>query len=293
VRTANLSVAIATLDRPEGLAECLDALLLGEVLPAEVIVVDQGEDDQAQAVVARRSGGSVPITNVRQARRGLSASRNAAIERARCEFLAFTDDDCVPDRGWVGAVEAAFVSSGAPDAVTGRVLPLGPATPGTFVVSPRESTARADFSGKHIPWLIGTGGNFALRRDWFARVGRYDERLGVGSPGRAAEDADLFYRLLQRGARFRYEPAAVVYHRRQSRSQRLASRWGYGHGIGAMCALRLCERDSYGVRILGFWLASLSRELGAALAHGEWLEAQQRLLGLQGTVRGLIYGLRL
>jgi glycosyltransferase involved in cell wall biosynthesis len=290
VRTANVSVAVATLDRPEELAECLNELLRGDVLPAEVIVVDQGTDDRAQMVIAQRATASVPIVAVRQHQRGLSVSRNAAIERARQPLLAFTDDDCVPHSGWVGAVESAFTSPVAPDAVTGRVLALGPPIPGTFVVSPRESARRADFSGKQIPWLVGTGGNFALRREWFARVGRFDERLGVGSPGRAGEDADLFYRLLEQGARFRYEPSAIVYHRRQSRSRRLASRWGYGHGIGALCGLRLRQGDPYAVRILAFWLVTTLRELSGAMVRGEWLEARQRVLGLQGTARGLAYG---
>ena len=38
---AELTVAIATLDRPVALARCLDALEVGSLLPAEIVVVDQ------------------------------------------------------------------------------------------------------------------------------------------------------------------------------------------------------------------------------------------------------------
>jgi GT2 family glycosyltransferase len=292
-RVADLSVAIPTINRPNDLARCLDALQAGEVLPSQVVVVDQSVDDQTQSLVSERMGGELPITYVRQDQLGVSASRNAAISRVEHPIVAFTDDDCVPDHGWLEAIERAFASSAAPDAVTGRVLPFGPASDGTFSVSPRESTVRVDFSGKQIPWLRATGGNFALRRAWFERSGMYDERLGPGSPGRAAEDADLFYRLLKAGARFRYEPDAVVYHLRQSRDRRLATRWSYGYGMGAICGVRCREGDLYGVHMLVFWLEGVLRELAGAVARREWLEAHQRLLSLSGAAGGFAYGLSL
>ena len=78
-RIAHVSAAIATLDRPEALARCLDALLSGAVLPAEVIVVDQSANDATKAMIEQRRAGAVPILYTRQQRRGLSASRNAAL----------------------------------------------------------------------------------------------------------------------------------------------------------------------------------------------------------------------
>jgi GT2 family glycosyltransferase len=283
---------VATLDRPQGLARCLDALIAGTLLPAEIIVVDQSQHNATQSAVEQYQVSAVPIRYIRCERRGLSASRNVSIVHAQCPAIAFTDDDCVPDQGWVAALDRAFAAAPAPDAVTGRVLPLGPKTPDTYVVSPRERNTPADFRGQAIPWLIGTGGNFALRREWFDRVGRYDERLGAGSLGRAAEDADLFYRLLRAGAHVHYEPGALVYHERQSRAQRLASRWNYGHGIGAFCGIWFQRGDRYILRVLGYWLLSLGRELIGGVYHLEWMEAYQRVLSLRGTARGLLYGLQ-
>jgi GT2 family glycosyltransferase len=291
--TPNLTVALATLNRPDGAAVCLDAILAGDALPVQIVVVDQSDDERTHAVVDERATGGVALTYVRQRRLGLSASRNAGIEHAEAGIVAFTDDDCVPDRGWLAAVQRAFAARAQLAAVTGRVLPHGPPTPGTYVVSPREDTARTDFSGRQIPWLIGTGGNCAVRREWFARAGTFDERLGTGSPGRAAEDADLFYRLLRAGAVFRYEPDAVVYHSRQTRAQRLSSRWGYGHGIGALCGVRVRNRDSYSLIVLAVWLRQLTFELLSAVIKRDGWELHQRLLGLAGTARGVVYGLSL
>jgi GT2 family glycosyltransferase len=287
----DLSVAIATLDRPRDLAQCLDALLAGQVLPAEIIVVDQGQGGPTQTIVEQRCAEAVPIMYLRQERLGLSASRNEAIEHASNEILAFTDDDCVPDPAWVEAIQRTFAASSAPDVVTGRVLPLGDPVPGTFAVSPRESTAPTAFRGNLIPWLVGTGGNLAVKRKWFDRAGRFDERLGAGSGGRAAEDADLLYRLLAAGALVQYEPGAVVFHKRQDRVRRIASRWAYGHGIGAFCGIWIRRRDPYMAYVLFCWLSSLGHEVAGAVFSRQWFEAHQRWMGLQGTARGMLYGL--
>ena len=290
---ANLTAAIATLDRPNALARCLDGLLAGDVLPAEVIIVDQSQNDATQFVVEQRQAGAVSLVYIRQQRRGLSASRNAAIARATCPVLAVTDDDCVPDRGWIAAIDRTFTAPTAPDAVTGRVLPLGPDVSGLHAISPRESTVRADFSGKVVPWTVGTGANFAVKREWFSRIGGgYDERLGAGSPGKAAEDADLLYRLLCAGACIRYEPDVLIYHERQSKARRLASRWSYGYGIGAFCSIWLRRGDPYALYIFSHWMLYQCRSLAGAIGCRQWMQAYQRSLSLRGTVGGVIYGLR-
>jgi O-antigen biosynthesis protein len=291
-RVANLSVTIATMDRPETLARCLDALLSGTVLPGEVIVVDQSRDDATKTIIDGRQGSAVPIVYVRQQRRGLSVSRNTALAQVSQPIVAVTDDDCVADPGWIAAIERVFRSPTAPHALTGRVLPLGPEVPGTYAVATRESPVGTEFSAKALPWLIGSGNNFAVKRDCFARIGGCDERLGVGSPGKAAEDIDLFYRLLRTGARIRYEPDAIVYHQRQSKIQRMASRWSYGYGTGAFCTIWLRRGDLYALRVLVHWLCWQGQDFVVATGRGQWLEAYQRWLSLKGTAGGLIYGLR-
>ncbi|MFL6198014.1 MAG: glycosyltransferase family 2 protein [Thermoanaerobaculia bacterium] len=180
----------------------------------------------------------------------------------------------------------------APDAVTGPVLPLGPEAPGLYAVSSRTSASPADFTGRALPWLVGTGGNFAARREWLLRAGGFDERLGAGSPGGAGEDMDLLYRLLRAGARIHYEPRAVVFHERQPRERRLASRSAYGRGIGACCGLWLRERDLHALAVLGGWLRMRGAMAAGAVRRRQWGGVREELLVLGGTARGLVYGLR-
>jgi GT2 family glycosyltransferase len=288
VKIAEITVAVATLDRPEGLARCLTALCAGSTRPAEVLVVDQGK---GAGKVVEDFRDRLTVRFLRQDRRGLAASRNLAVAEAGRDVIAVTDDDCVPDSGWVEALDKAL-RSGEWEAVTGRVLPLGPETPGLYAVSSRTSASPASFAGRTLPWLVGTGANFGASREWILRAGGFDERLGAGSPGSAGEDMDLLYRLLRAGARILYEPQAVVFHQRQPRERRRASRSAYGRGVGACCGLWLRARDLYALPVLGGWLRMRAGLAAGAARRRQWESVREEMLVIGGTARGLIYGLR-
>lgn len=289
----DVTVAIATRERPSALRRCLEAVLTGSMLPAEVLVVDQSAGDATSAVVSELAANTpVPVVHVRQRASGLSRSRNAALAHATRPILAVTDDDCVPDTRWVEVIARELTEPATADVVTGRVLPLGPEVEGLAAVSSRTSEVRRTYTGKVVPWVVGTGGNFAARRDWLTRVGAFDVRLGAGSPGASGEDMDVLHRLLRAGARVRYEPDAVVYHERQPLVQRGRSRWTYGHGMGACCALWVRNGDWYGGVVLLHWLAMRLGRFGRAIRTGDGRLAREEIDVLRGTASGIMYGLR-
>jgi len=293
-------VAIATLDRPHELRRCLNALLAGEVLPAEIIVVDQSQEDATRIAVEEcklkwervNSSPKTSVVYLRQRARGVSASRNLAFSRARFSVVAVTDDDCVVDQSWICVINQVFNGPGSPIAMGGRILPLGEATSDSYAVASRTSQIPMEFSRKVAPWVAGSGGNFAVARDWCQRVGNYDERLGPGSPGRAAEDMDFIYKLLRAGATIQYNPNAIVFHERQTQSRRLETCSSYGFGIGSFCGKWLGNGDFYALRILGKWSLWHAKRLLSAMVRHENSEVPQRVLALKGTVLGLVYGFR-
>jgi GT2 family glycosyltransferase len=284
-----VTVAIATRDRPEALSRCLASLRAGSVVPAQVVVVDQSRGEATRRMAERVDN----LVYIRHAGSGLGVAQNMAFSRADHPVIAVTDDDCVVDERWLEIVDSVLAGSRVHAAVAGMVLPLGPERPGSRPVSTRSSTAPREFFGRGLPWEVGSGNNFAVRREWLERVGGVDERLGPGSPGLGAVDMDLFYRLLRGGAHVRYEPAAVVFHERTTAEGRLARRFPYGHGMGAMCAIWLRRGDRYAVTLAGRWIGLRLRRLVGGVRRADLTLVHEEMLLLLGTARGVAHGIGL
>ena len=292
-KAANISVAIPTLNRPAELTRCLEALLQGTVLPTEVLIINQGEDSLVAQVIKRlRSQYSVPIIHCSQSPKGLSAARNFASSQVHCPVIAFTDDDCVPASNWLAHIDQIMMAFPTLDGVTGSILPLEQPSSDLFPISIRTGRQSKTFQGRTLPWHVGSGGNFAIKQNSLLGAGGYDERLGVGSPGQAAEDTDLFYRLLRAGAVIQYEPKVVVYHERQEATRLLQSFWSYSYGIGAFTAKHIRKGDLYAANILGVWLFWLIWRTGRSILHRNRLYSGEGLLSLRGCTHGFVYGFR-
>jgi GT2 family glycosyltransferase/aminoglycoside phosphotransferase (APT) family kinase protein len=288
---ADVTVAIATIDRPSRLERCVAAMLAGSTLPAEIVIVDQSSDGRTADLVATAAWQRVvSIRYVRQACCGLAASRNAAIAHSSQPIIVFTDDDCVAGHDWLKTIVAGFASAEGPAAVTGQILPFGPEQPDFHAMSTLTRRARTTYAGRSLPWVVGSGANTAVTRQWLERVGGFDERLGAGSPGRSAEDVDLLYRLLRAGATVRYDPDAMVFHERQYGPRRRATSSAYGFGMGAFCALWARRRDPYALWMLAGWCVDRGRALASACAQRRWWRLPEELLMLAGAVRGMAYG---
>lgn len=292
VARADVTIAVATMERPAALSRCVDAILRGETLPNQLLIVDQSRDDRTEHLVAGAGWDRVvPVTYLRKSETGLARSRNAAVAHASQPIVVFTDDDCVADGRWLSSIVRRFDSAERPDAVTGRILPLGPDTPGFYGVSLRTSEIPAVYAGRSIPWRAGSGANTAVRREWFQRIGEFDTRLGGGSPGCAAEDVDILYRLLRAGAQLSYEPGAIIFHERQEADRRLRSRPSYGFGMGAFCAIWVRRYDSFALWMLAQWCIERGRALAASALRRRWPRVREELLMLRGLVSGIGYGL--
>jgi GT2 family glycosyltransferase len=289
--TLDISVAISTRDRPDPLHRCLESLREGNALPAEIVVADQSESEATRLVVEQAANDGLPVGYLRARPGGLGAAQNDAFTATSSAVVAVLDDDCVADEDWLVEIAHAFEADPGLALVGGRVLPFGPEVSGTYAVSSRASADRRVFSGKAEPWDVGSGNNFALRREWFDRVGGCNEQLGPGAPLRGGLDMDLFYRVLRAGGRACYEPAVLVLHERTTREGRLSRRSAYGFGMAAAIAIWLRERDRFAWRILGSWILMRTSLLLRALARRRWHAVHEEALVLWGTVQGLMQGL--
>jgi GT2 family glycosyltransferase len=288
---ADVGVAISTVGRATALVRCLESLAEGALVPTTVAIVDQSGDGAAVRAAAAFAD-RLPLRLERQSERGLAVGQNAAVRLTSEPIFAVLDDDCVADRDWLATIAGVLGENGELGGVAGRVLPLGEPAAGLHAVSSRTGAARRDLGAEALPWDVGSGNNFALRREWFERVGGCDTRLGPGSPAKGGVDMDLFHRLLRAGARLRYEPDSVVYHERKSRRDRLERRVGYGHGMGAACGIWLREGDTDARRVLRAWVGLRARLLAGELRRGHVAALPEEALVLGSTAIGLVHGLR-
>ena len=121
----NISVIVCTRNRGSVLDQCLQRFAWMEVPPGlswEIVVVDNNSTDNTESVVrgfAERSG--LDVRYVCERKPGGSHAHNAGIAAARGKILAFTDDDCMVDKGWMGAVAKEFESDPGLAGIGGRV----------------------------------------------------------------------------------------------------------------------------------------------------------------------------
>jgi glycosyltransferase involved in cell wall biosynthesis len=217
VPAPSISVVVATHNRARLLPRLVDALAGQEGAGAfEVVVVDDGSTDDTWAVLqdlAARHPFLVPVRQVPNA--GPAAARNRGWRAACAELVAFTDDDCVPQPGWLHALRAALADV---DIAQGRTVP-----------DPRDAERLGPF-GRTLEVTAELGYyqtcNMAYRRDALERVGGFDERFRRPS----GEDTDLAWRLKERGASSLFVPNAVVHHdvRPSSLSVHLRDTWRWG-----------------------------------------------------------------
>src|SRR5881296_684569 len=232
-RRLEVSVLICTRDRSALLEGCLDSVLACSPAPAEVVVVDQSQDQATRQVVGRRKGAFVPVRYVRGIGTGLSRAKNQGIADCAAAVVAFTDDDCLVDSKWVEALSGPIVT-GRAEAVVGRTLPekgVGGLEETSSVYAPEGCPV---FSRRTHPWRVGGGANFAAARDVLRRSG----------PLESAEDMDMTHRILRSGERIVYAPDAVVRHRswRTAQQNRRLSR-AYGVGAGGYFAKHFLAGD--------------------------------------------------
>jgi GT2 family glycosyltransferase len=108
-----ISVVIPTYNRWQRLLDCLEALggeFTGDLLAqAEVIVVSDGGDrGQMPDLGCFESRMALKVIHAEHA--GPGAARNHGLAVARGQLVAFTDDDCLPQPGWLRALLEASAS---------------------------------------------------------------------------------------------------------------------------------------------------------------------------------------
>ncbi|HNB54769.1 MAG TPA: glycosyltransferase family A protein, partial [Anaerolineales bacterium] len=228
------TIAICTRDRPADLQRCLDALTRTHA-EYEILVIDScsTQPDTREVVQTFPT-----VRYIREDKPGLDRARNRALREAHHEFVAFIDDDALPDPHWASGLFKNFLDPHV-GCVTGLTMPIELETKAQETFETYCTFSRG-FEYKTFDWSllhpigagrVGVGTNMALRRSALAEVGFFDEALDAGTPTCSGGETDMFSRLLAGGYQIIYDPSALNWHRHRRTWDELR-RTIYGYGVG-------------------------------------------------------------
>jgi glycosyltransferase involved in cell wall biosynthesis len=200
------------------LQELVGRLSAVETSPKDELIV---ADNRPRPAPGRR--GPVEIVGA-TGLRSPAFARNAAARAARGEWLVFVDADTVPRPDLLDAyfdpppgADVGALGGGIEDVVARPTLVA------RYVVSREKMHPRHAQTHPHRPFFQTA--NCAVRRQAFEQVGGFD------ATARAAEDADLCWRLEDAAWRLEARPRAVVEHRARETLRALVGQLAV-HGAG-------------------------------------------------------------
>lgn len=174
------SIVVPAYNEEHYLGDCLDAAFRAAAgrNDVEIIVVDNNSTDRTRAIAeeraARQSGDGPTMSVLAEPRPGANRTRETGFEAARGAIVAFIDADTKMPPDWIVRVERAFARDPKLVCVSGPFiyydLPL-----------PIRALVRTFYFIALVVYGIGRalfrrttivqGGNYAVRRDAFAKIG--------------------------------------------------------------------------------------------------------------------------
>lgn len=258
-----ISIVVPTLNEAAHLARTLGAARRAAEhcgLEYELIVPDNGSSDGSQALARQLGARVLDCPGV-----SIAALRNRGAAAASGDWLAFLDADMEVPADWLALWREVRASDRAD--VLGLVHRPPPQAP-WYARAWLQRVAAERHQPALLDWLPTA--NLCLERQWFERVGGFDESL------RTCEDKDLCLRLGRAGARLLSLPAPTVLN------------WGFEGSWGEWLGKELWRQSSQ-AQLVRKGRASLRTLRFPLLAAGHWaLDALALLCLLQGQPLGAL-----
>ncbi len=204
-REIPVSIILPTYDRAALLPRSIESVLGQTYGDFELIVVDDGSQDDTAAVVAEYSDQRIQYLKL-TSNCGLSAARNVGLSQARGEYIAFqdSDDEWLPDK--LGRQTREFAAHPAAAVIYGDMLRM--CADGQVLYFRSPTIARGQLVNPQTrcwqSYMLAMQPAL-LRRCCFDRL-RFDEQLVM------FEDLDLYLRVAQHYEfRHLHEPLVKYY----------------------------------------------------------------------------------
>jgi len=233
-RITGVSLICTVYNEREKVADFLTSICEMTHLPDEIVIVDGGSQDGTpdtfRTLADQKGIGYLlklivrPDCNIKFTPGPVGKGRNIAVSEASHEIIVSTDCGCRVDKTWLKNVTAPFFSGNSPDVVGGWYLSDGVtyferALGLSFFIPPTGVTSSS---------IVPSSRSIAFLKSVWTKVGGYPEN------SLTAEDTLFALRLRGAGARFVYQPDAIVYWKGRHDLVSFATlvyRYGYGDGF--------------------------------------------------------------
>lgn len=201
-----VSVVVPSYNEAVVLGSCVESILASDYRNFEIILVDDGSDDDTALIMEQLAAGNEQVRFLTQANAGKGAALNRGIGQAAGEILVFVDADGLFAPDTLTQMLVAFDHPRI-GAVCGDDRPVNLNRVQTQMLSILSHVGtglvRRALSLAHcLPIVSGNVG--AFRREAVEQAGGFHENsLG--------EDLELTWRLYREGFRVKFQPRALVY----------------------------------------------------------------------------------
>ena len=213
----SVTVVVCAYNEERTIGTCLASLADCRYPDLEVVVCDDGSTDRTLEVAR-----GFPFRILQLDHGGLSRARNAGIEAASGEIVAFLDADAACDPEWPFHLALSLehprrAATGGPNlpfphaGLVERAVALAPGSPTEVLIG--------DDRAEHV-----AGCNMAFRAERLREIAGFDAVYTT-----AGDDVDVCWKLLDAGHEIGFSAAAQVFHRRRSTVRGyLRQQRGYG-----------------------------------------------------------------
>lgn len=266
---AGISIIVPNYNSSRYLGRLLDSIRRADKpdVPLEVLVVDDSAPAEAQAAAALCATHGAQLLYCRGR---VGPKRNFGAAAAAYRLLLFVDSDCELSPG---LLREHIKLLDEPSDVGAMLGPVEFPGADSFMW---RAVERSQFLGpysfayrmEYAPW--GGAGNLAVKKAAYQVIGGFDTGF-LPMPG--GEDVDLGLRLNDAGFRIRCNPAALMYHTRETwQHYRRMARRAFGYGRAHVHILAK-HKPRTGIEfprpaVIGLFTALAS--LLAALLSGAW-----------------------
>ena len=209
-----VSIIIPTYNRAEDLDKCFNSIIIQTILPKEIIIVDDSNNDEIKNLIDQRikefNEKNIPLKYIRNEKeRSTAIARNIGVENSKGDIILFLDSDVILEEDYIKEMLKVYKQKQNAIGVQGYITNL--------YKQPKKIDIRKILFASHVeknkcrilpstqttyPYLIEkiiscewlSGANQSFKKEIFDEF-KYDEKRKKYA---YKEDADLSYRIFKK-----------------------------------------------------------------------------------------------